>query len=151
VQAKTLQALTHKLLPIVCVGETLEERVANQTDAVVTQQTQTALAGLSAEQIASLVIAYEPVWAIGTGKVCEADEANRVCGVIRQCLADMSTEATAKNVRILYGGSMKPDNAASLLSQPHIDGGLVGGASLEASSYLALVAIATEQAALALA
>lgn len=144
VNAKTHQALAHNLLPIVCVGETLDERQANQTDAVVTTQTEAALAGLTAEQIATVVIAYEPVWAIGTGKVCEADEANRVCGVIRSCVARLTNASVASQLRILYGGSMKPDNAPQLLAQSDIDGGLVGGASLEATSYVQLLSIASQ-------
>jgi triosephosphate isomerase len=142
VNAKTKTALAQGLLPIVCVGETLSEREAGQTDAVVTAQTLEGLAGLTAPQVASVVIAYEPVWAIGTGKVCETPEANRVCGVIRQVLAEQFGQTTAQAVRILYGGSMKPDNAEGLLASSDIDGGLIGGASLQADSFAQLLTIA---------
>jgi triosephosphate isomerase len=142
VNAKTKTALAQGLLPIVCVGETLAEREAGQTDAVVTAQTLEGLVDLTAEQVASIVIAYEPVWAIGTGKVCETPEANRVCGVIRQILAEQFGDVTAQAVRILYGGSMKPDNAEDLLGSSDIDGGLIGGASLQADSFAQLLAIA---------
>jgi triosephosphate isomerase (TIM) len=144
VNAKTGKALAHDLSPIVCVGETLEQREANQTDKVVTYQTMEALRGFSPEQVSKLVIAYEPVWAIGTGKVCEADEANRVCGVIREEIRQHVGDAVANRIVILYGGSMKPENAKELLSQPHIDGGLIGGASLTPDSFASLLNIACE-------
>ena len=139
VNEKTKAALAHDLLPVICVGETLEEREAGQTDAVVREQTIAALKDLSAEQIARTVVAYEPVWAIGTGKVCEAAEAGRVCGVIRQQLSELSCADTAAQVRILYGGSMKPANAEELIAQADIDGGLIGGASLEVESFYSLI------------
>jgi triosephosphate isomerase len=145
VNAKTKSALAHGLVPIVCVGETLSEREAEQTDAVVTQQIQESLKDLSAEQISRVVVAYEPVWAIGTGKVCEPAEANRVCGVIRQSIASTFGSKAAETLRILYGGSMKPDNAAGLLAQSDIDGGLIGGASLEADSFRQLLSIASQE------
>jgi triosephosphate isomerase (TIM) len=136
--AKIKTALTHGLTPIYCVGETLQEREAGQTDAVVLQQLKTALAGFTPEQVAKQVIAYEPVWAIGTGKVCEASEANRVCGVLRQAVVAMAGEAVASQLRVLYGGSMNPGNAAELLAQSDIDGGLIGGASLSAESFYSI-------------
>ncbi|MDX2085052.1 MAG: triose-phosphate isomerase [Candidatus Melainabacteria bacterium] len=139
VNAKLLAAYAHEMQPILCVGETLAQREAGGTDALVAEQTQKATQGLSPEQALSLVIAYEPVWAIGTGKVCDADEANRVCGVIRQQLASLYDESLAAQVRILYGGSVKPDNSAELLAQPEIDGALIGGASLDPASYLTIV------------
>ncbi len=127
--------LPHGLKPILCVGETLEERQAGQTDSVIQHQLEGALQGFSADELYELVIAYEPVWAIGTGQVCEADEANRVCGMIRQQLRAMYNEEMAEFVRILYGGSVKASNAHALLHQPEIDGALVGGASLNASEF----------------
>jgi triosephosphate isomerase (TIM) len=139
VKDKTLAALAHNLLPIVCVGETLQEREAGDTDTVVLRQTNAVLGSLTAEQARNIVVAYEPVWAIGTGKVCEADEANRVCGVIRAALETAFGADVAQAVRILYGGSMKPDNGEVLLSQPHIDGGLIGGASLAPDSFVQLI------------
>ena len=126
------------------MGETLEQREASQTDKVVTFQTMEALRGLNPEQVSKLVVAYEPVWAIGTGKVCEATEANRVCGVIREEIRQHMGDTVASQIVILYGGSMKPDNAQELLSQPDIDGGLIGGASLTVDSFTALLKIACE-------
>lgn len=142
VNAKTLAALAHNLTPIVCVGETLAQREANQTDALIESQLKAALQNVAPRDFSRLVIAYEPVWAIGTGKVCEAPEAGRVCSLIRQTLIELAGEANAQTIRILYGGSMKPDNAASLLAQADIDGGLVGGASLQAASFAQLAEIA---------
>ena len=137
VNKKTLAALENGLAPIICVGETLDERQAGETDAIVQSQTRAALQGVAAE--ADLVFAYEPVWAIGTGETCEADEANRVCGVIRATVAEVLGDAAGARVRVQYGGSVKPDNAAALLSQPDVDGALVGGASIQADSFLAIV------------
>jgi triosephosphate isomerase len=142
VNAKTKFALAAGLVPIVCCGETLAEREAGQTDAVVAGQIEAGLKGLTSEQAAGIIIAYEPVWAIGTGKVCDAVEADRVCGVIRSTVGKVFGQAAADSVRIQYGGSMKPDNAKELLSKPNIDGGLVGGASLKAADFLAIIAAA---------
>jgi triosephosphate isomerase len=142
VNLKTKAALKHGLVPIVCCGETLDERRGGNTDAVVSGQMERGLAGLSAEQVAGLVVAYEPVWAIGTGETCAAEEADRVCGVIRATIGRLFGEATAEAVRIQYGGSVKPDNAADLLSRPNIDGALVGGASLKSSDFNAILAAA---------
>jgi triosephosphate isomerase len=139
VNKKLAAALAHGLIPIVCVGETLAERQNGHTDAVVENQTVMALDGIAPEQIENIVFAYEPVWAIGTGETCEADEANRVCGIIRATLASGFGEETAQKVRIQYGGSVKPENAAQLLALEHIDGALVGGASLKADSFAAIV------------
>ena len=140
VNLKALAALAGGLTPIICVGETLGERQRGETDAVVRSQVTRALAGLTADQVAkNVVFAYEPVWAIGTGETCAADEADRVCGVIRAAVHADYDEATADSVRIQYGGSMKPDNAADLLSRPNIDGGLIGGASLKAADFAAIV------------
>jgi triosephosphate isomerase len=139
VNRKAHAALDAGLVPILCVGETLTEREAGTTDAVIQAQVKGALAGLSADQVAGLVFAYEPVWAIGTGKTCGPDEADRVCGVVRGIVRGLFSAATADGVRIQYGGSMKPDNAADLLARPNIDGGLIGGASLKASDFAAIV------------
>ncbi|GHU66333.1 triosephosphate isomerase [Clostridia bacterium] len=136
---KTKAALTAGLLPIVCVGELKEERLGGQTDEVVTRQTRAALDGLSAEQVSGLVIAYEPVWAIGTGLVATDEQANETIGVIRRVVKDLYGKPTADAVRILYGGSMNAANAAGLLAQPEIDGGLIGGASLKAGDFAAIV------------
>ena len=137
VNKKTLAAIEHGLTPIICVGETLAERKAGQTDATVQAQTRAALQGVDDED--DIVFAYEPVWAIGTGETCEAEEANRVCGVIRATVAEVLGDSAAMRVRVQYGGSVKPDNAADLLGREHIDGALVGGASLKADSFAAIV------------
>lgn len=139
VNKKLKAALAHGLVPIVCVGETITERQNGHTDAVVENQIAVGLDGLTPEQVSGLILAYEPVWAIGTGETCDTPEANRVCGVIRATIAsNYGTEAAAA-VRIQYGGSCKPENAAELLSQEHIDGALVGGASLKPDSFAAIV------------
>lgn len=132
-------ALSVGLKPIVCVGETLEERKSEVTDQVVRKQVTGGLEGVSAQEAQTLVLAYEPVWAIGTGLTATPEQAEAVHGVIRQVLADLYDENVAQSVRIQYGGSMKPDNAADLLSQPNIDGGLIGGAALDADSFAAIV------------
>jgi triosephosphate isomerase len=138
VNLKLKAALAEGLVPIVCCGELLSERRDGQTDAVVRVQIERALEGLTSEQVAAIVLAYEPVWAIGTGEVCASDEANRVCGVIRETVARQFGSA-AEAVRIQYGGSVKPDNAADLLRREQIDGALVGGASLKAGDFMAVV------------
>lgn len=132
---KLRAVLPHGLKPILCVGETLAEREAGQTESVIRMQLEGALTGIAADELYELVIAYEPVWAIGTGQVCEADEANRVCGFIRQTLRALYDEELTAFVRILYGGSVKASNAHALLHQPEIDGALVGGASLNAEEF----------------
>jgi triosephosphate isomerase (TIM) len=139
VSKKTKTALAAGLIPIVCVGETLAERESGETDAVVSSQVTGALTGFSPAEVAGLVLAYEPVWAIGTGKTCDATEANRVCGVVRAAVSQLVGEESAQAVRIQYGGSMKPDNAAELLAMEHIDGGLIGGASLKAGDFASIV------------
>ncbi|MBI3910116.1 MAG: triose-phosphate isomerase [Armatimonadetes bacterium] len=141
VQLKTHAAFRHGLTPIVCCGETLGERRAGRTDAVVTQQLEHGLEGVSADQARNLVIAYEPVWAIGTGEVCDPEEANRVCGVIRGALGRQFGDVAA-SIRIQYGGSVKATNAAAILSREEIDGALVGGASLVAEEFNQIVAAA---------
>ena len=140
VNRKLRAALAAGLTPICCVGETLAERQAGATDSVVATQVAGALAGLEARQVGLLVFAYEPVWAIGTGEVCEAAEADRVCGVIRSTVRQTYGNAVADAVRVQYGGSVKPDNAADLLGREHIDGALVGGASLKAPDFAAIIA-----------
>jgi triosephosphate isomerase len=132
---KLRAVLPHGLKPILCVGETLAEREAGQTESVIRAQLEGALAGLASDELYELVVAYEPVWAIGTGQVCDADEANRVCGFIRQTLRELYDAEMAEFVRILYGGSVKASNAHALLHQPEIDGALVGGASLSAEEF----------------
>ncbi len=142
VNRKSLAALAANLKPVICVGETLSEREGGSTDGVIRAQVEGALDGVSASQMANVVFAYEPVWAIGTGKTCSSDEADRVCGVIRAALSDLYDSETAETVRVLYGGSMKPDNASELLVQPNIDGGLIGGASLKPGDFAAIAAAA---------
>lgn len=129
----------NNLTPIICCGETLETREAGKAEAWVEGQVEAALKGLSADQVASLVIAYEPIWAIGTGKTATADQAQEICAVVRQTVAKLYNKETADNVRIQYGGSVKPANVKELMSKEDIDGGLVGGASLVPDSYLALI------------
>lgn len=127
------------ITPILCVGETLAEREAGQTDSVIAEQLKGALAGIDTAELYGLVVAYEPVWAIGTGKTCDTPEAERVCAMVRGEIAKLSDQETADNVRILYGGSVKPDNAKELFSQPNIDGGLVGGASLQSKGFYEII------------
>lgn len=142
VNKKVLAALKNQLRPILCVGESLAEREAGSTLKVVQTQTEAALEGVSKELAPSVVIAYEPVWAIGTGKVATTEQAQEVHAFIRGLLTKLFTEPVAQKVRILYGGSMKPANAPELLAQKDIDGGLIGGASLEARSFTELVTAA---------
>jgi len=138
VNVKTKAALAAGLVPIVCVGETLEEREAGRTAAVVTAQVKGSLAGLSPGELEKVVVAYEPVWAIGTGKVATPEQAQEVHALVRGLLAGLSSPEVAARVRIQYGGSVKPDNAADLARQPDIDGALVGGASLKADDFLGI-------------
>ncbi|MFD2655447.1 triose-phosphate isomerase [Gracilibacillus thailandensis] len=144
VNKKAHAAFAHNLVPIVCVGETLEQREANQTMTVVEEQVKAALAGLSEEQVKETIIAYEPIWAIGTGKTATSEQANEVCTHIRKVVAEAVSAAAADAVRIQYGGSVKPANVDELLAQSDIDGALVGGASLEADSFLQLVEAGTK-------
>ncbi|WP_102028634.1 triose-phosphate isomerase [Salirhabdus sp. Marseille-P4669] len=139
VNKKTKAAFANGLIPIVCVGETLEQRENNETKTLVEAQVKAALDGLSEEQVKETVIAYEPIWAIGTGKTASSEEANEVCAHIRQVVKSAVSDAAAEAVRIQYGGSVKPANIDELLAQTDIDGALVGGASLEADSYVQLV------------
>jgi triosephosphate isomerase len=139
VNKKVLAALKNQLRPIVCVGESLAEREAGTTLKVIQTQTERALEGVSKDLAATLVIAYEPVWAIGTGKVATTEQAQEVHAFIRGLLTKLLGENVSQRVRILYGGSMKPANAPELLAQKDIDGGLIGGASLEARSFTELI------------
>lgn len=139
VNLKAKAAIAHKVTPIICCGETLEERESGVCDTVIANQIRAALKDISAEDIAKSVIAYEPIWAIGTGKTCDAAEANRVCAMIRGVVAEVSNQDAADKTRILYGGSVKPSTIKEQMSMSDIDGALVGGASLEADSFVDIV------------
>jgi triosephosphate isomerase (TIM) len=132
-------AFRHSLVPIFCVGETDEEREGGSTEEVLGRQVREGLAGFSAQQIGSLVVAYEPVWAIGTGKAATPEDANETIGFIRKTLASITSDDVAQSIRIQYGGSVSAGNIAQLMAQPEIDGALVGGASLEAKSFAMIV------------
>lgn len=139
VNKKTLAAFEHGLTPIVCCGETLEERESGKTFDLVAGQVTKALAGLTEEQVKATVIAYEPIWAIGTGKSSSSADANEVCAHIRKVVAEAVSTEAAEAVRIQYGGSVKPENIKEYMAQSDIDGALVGGASLEPASFLGLL------------
>ena len=139
INKKVLAALEAGLTPVLCVGELLEERESGDTKKVVQSQFDGSLAGLSEAQMLKTVIAYEPVWAIGTGKTASPEQAQEVHAALRKMLADRYNSQTSESVRILYGGSVKPANAAELMSQTDIDGALVGGASLKADSFAAII------------
>ena len=143
VNAKVRTALEYELTPIMCVGETLQQREASETEGVLQTQTSGGLADV--DDVSTVVIAYEPVWAIGTGVAATPDDAREGIAVIRQTIAEARGEEEAESVRILYGGSMNPQNVESLLAQPGIDGGLIGGASLNAEQFVALVRAAEER------
>ncbi len=142
VNKKIVKALSKGLIPIVCVGESLEEREAGITMDLIAIQIKKAFAGITAEDAAKVVVAYEPIWAIGTGKTATDDQAEEVCGGIRNILAALYDDATAKAVTIQYGGSMNAKNCAGLLAKANIDGGLIGGASLKAPDFATIVAAA---------
>lgn len=144
VNKKVHAAFNHDLHPIVCVGETLEQREANETMSHVETQVKRAIEGLTAEQVAGTIIAYEPIWAIGTGKTASNEEANEVCSHIRNVIKKDISADVADQVIIQYGGSVNPDNISALLAESDIDGGLVGGASLEAESFVKLVEAGTK-------
>ncbi len=145
VARKVRAALDYRLHPIVCIGETLEERQQGRTDEVVRHQLLTALQHCRPEELSRVIIAYEPVWAIGTGLTPEPEEANRIHrDVIRQALAHTFGEPAAREVRVLYGGSVKPQNALPFFQQPHIDGALVGGASLDPQAFVTIVRLAAQ-------
>jgi len=143
VNQKTRAALAYGVSPIVCVGETLAERESGQAEAVVVRQVKLALTNIAADAAAPIVIAYEPVWAIGTGKTAQPSDAQDMHARIRATVGETLGGAVAEKLRILYGGSVKPDNAKTLLGQTDVDGALVGGASLVADSFLAIAAAAT--------
>ena len=131
VNKKALKAIEHGLIPIICCGETLTQREQGITVDHIRQQIRIAYLGIAKEDVKNTVIAYEPIWAIGTGKVATTEQAEEVCGAIRKLIAELYDRKTAGQVRILYGGSVAPSNAKELFEQPDIDGGLVGGASLK--------------------
>lgn len=139
VNAKVKAILANGMTPILCVGETLDEREAGEAEAKVERQVAAGLAKVAAEQVAALVVAYEPIWAIGTGRTASADDAQAMCAVVRATVARVAGEDAANTVRVQYGGSVKGENAAELMSQPDIDGALVGGASLEAESFARII------------
>lgn len=139
VNKRTKAALAADLKVLLCVGELLEEREADITNEICSLQTKIALTDVSKEDLKNVVIAYEPVWAIGTGKTATADQAAEVCGYIRSVIADIYDDEAASHIVIQYGGSMKPDNAAELLGKEDVDGGLIGGASLVATDFAGIV------------
>lgn len=142
INLKLIQAFVHALTPILCVGETLKEREIGQADVVVREQLERALSGIVADETYEMVVAYEPVWAIGTGQVCDADEASRICGNIRSVLERILSHEAAQSIRILYGGSVKGNNSAGILHKPNIDGALVGGASLDPEDFKLIISSA---------
>lgn len=139
INKKAKAILENGLIPIICCGETLEQREANITDSHIASQIKAALEGLSQADVAKSIIAYEPIWAIGTGKTCDSTEANRVIAMIRKTVVEVAGEASANAVRILYGGSVKPDTIVEQMSTSDIDGALVGGASLQADSFVQII------------
>ena len=142
VNLRTKAAIAAGLKPIVCVGESLDEREMGVTDDTVRRQTKIAFLGVDAKDAENVVIAYEPVWAIGTGKTATAEQADEVCGIIRDTIKELYGSDTAEKIRIQYGGSMNAKNAEELLGKPNIDGGLIGGASLKAEDFSIIVAAA---------
>lgn len=139
VNLKIRSLIYHSVNPILCVGETAQERADGETESVIRGQLAGALEGIDPSELYFFAVAYEPVWAIGTGDTCEAAEANRMCGLIRAMLGEFLDGDVCKEIRVLYGGSVKPDNARELFEQPEIDGGLVGGASLDPISFSRIV------------
>ena len=145
VNRKVHAAFGHGLSPIMCVGENLQQNEAGETEAFVSQQIREGLAGVTAERVSQMVIAYEPIWAIGTGRAATGALANRIIGlIVRGTIAELHNETTAQAVRVQYGGSVKPDNIAEFMSQPDIDGALVGGASLRAADFVEITRRAAE-------
>jgi triosephosphate isomerase len=142
VNKKVKAALAHGLTPIVCVGESLEQNQAGETESFVSSQVKGAFEGITGEQMKGIVVAYEPIWAIGTGLAATPEDANRIVGLVRSTLAGMYGDAVAQEVIIQYGGSMKPENVEELMAQPEIDGGLIGGAALNAPDFTTLVEVA---------
>lgn len=144
VNKKVKAALAYGLKPIIAVGESLTQFEAGQTDTVVTGQVRAALAGVDSANLNNIVMAYEPIWAIGTGKNASSEIANRVVGLVRNTLAELYGKPAAETVRIQYGGSVKPDNMVEYMSQPEIDGALVGGASLKVADFTRLIELAAQ-------
>ena len=144
VNKRVLAALKAGLKPIICVGEHLEQREQGVTDELVAMQTKIALQGVTAQQMANVIIAYEPVWAIGTGKTATAEQANEVCAVIRATVESLYGKQVADATVVQYGGSMNPSNADELLAQPDVDGGLIGGASLKADQFAQIIRAASK-------
>lgn len=139
VNKKLKSALSHNILPIVCVGETLEEREENRAEEVVKSQVTKGFEGISGEEIKNIVIAYEPIWAIGTGKTASSDDANAMCAFIRETIGGIYDDQLKDIIRIQYGGSVKPSNVKELMEKSDIDGALVGGASLKADDFVKLI------------
>ena len=139
VNKKIKTAIAKGLTPIFCCGESLEQREMGIMPEHIRMQIKIGMLGVTAEQAKNIVIAYEPIWAIGTGKTATADQADEVCGIIRDVIAELYDAPTAEAIRIQYGGSMKPANAAELMSKPNIDGGLIGGAALKAEDFTGIV------------
>ena len=144
VNSRTKAALAAGIVPIICVGESLEQREEGVTEELVRMQTKIALRDVTAEQMANVVIAYEPIWAIGTGKTATADQAEEVCGQIRKVIGEVYGEAVAEATTVQYGGSMNAKNCEELLSKKDVDGGLIGGASLKAPDFAVIVNAATK-------
>ena len=144
VNKKVKVALENGFRPIVCVGESLDEREQDIWSEIVRKQVKCAMQGVSVDDVKKVVIAYEPIWAIGTGKTATADQANEVCGAIRDCLRELYGARAARAITIQYGGSMNAKNAAELLSKPDVDGGLIGGASLKPNDFFAIIEAANQ-------
>jgi len=139
VNKKVRSAFSHGLVPIMCVGESLEQREAGQTYSIIEEELKNGLNGLTSEQVQTMILAYEPIWAIGTGKTASPEQAEEVHGFIRGWIKSLVGSKTAEMVRILYGGSVKPENIEGLITMENIDGGLVGGASLKAESFSEII------------
>ena len=144
VNKRTKAALAGGLKPIICVGESLDQREQGVTEELVRMQVKIALNGVTADELKNVVIAYEPIWAIGTGKTATADQAEEVCAAIRKVVGELYGEDAAKGLTVQYGGSMNPKNAEELLGKPDVDGGLIGGASLKADQFAVIVDAATK-------
>lgn len=144
VNAKVIKALSDDIKPVICVGESLDQRKKEVHKKMVKKQVQAALIGVEANSVYDVVIAYEPIWAIGTGETATPEQAQEMHEMIRDVIAELYNRESADSIRILYGGSMKPHNAEELLSQPDVDGGLIGGASLKAKSFTDIIDVANE-------
>ena len=144
VNLRAKAAIAHGIVPIVCVGESLEQYEAGKTEAVVSRQVEAALEGIEGEAVATMVIAYEPIWAIGTGKAATADQANETCGTVRSVVATLFGEEVAQAVRMLYGGSTNDKNISGIMQKAEIDGALIGGSALKVDAYSKMVRITSE-------